>query len=184
MRIEELPSKILHPLVVLPVAGSLLLYARGLTPLESVSWVFMWVLAAMVPTTVVAWRTGEPGLDVIDRSQRNRSYITGIVSLSAVLGAAYFFSAPSPVLELGQFALVAAAVFGITNQFSKVSIHTGTLTFAAGSFLNLIPFATATGVLLSVPVAWSRIELDCHTRKQVIHGGILGLICGIVTAVL
>lgn len=184
MRFEELPSKILHPLVVLPVAGTLLLSAQGIGLVESGLWVLLWVVAAMVPTTLVAWRTGEPGLDVISRRQRNRSYITGITALIAVLGAAYTLSAPPPVLQLGQFAVVAAAVFGAANQFSKVSIHTGTLTFAAGSFVNLIPVAAFTGVLLSVPVAWSRVELDCHTRRQVLQGGALGLICGVLTALL
>ncbi|MFB6116089.1 MAG: hypothetical protein ABEK10_01140 [Candidatus Nanosalina sp.] len=184
MRFEEIPSNILHPLTVLPVAGTLLLYARGLGLLESVSWVSIWVVAAMVPTTVVAWRTVEPGLDVINRRQRNRSYLTGISALLAVLGAAYTLSAPAPVLHLGQFAVVAAAVFGAANQFSKISIHTGTLTFAAGSFVKLVPAVAFAGVLLSVPVAWSRVELDCHTRKQVLQGGALGLICGILTALL
>lgn len=152
--------------------------------MESGLWVLLWIFAAMAPTTLVAWRTGEPGLDVISRTQRNRSYVTGIAALIAVLGAAYTLSAPPPVLQLGQFAVVAAAVFGAANQFSKVSIHTGTLTFVAGSFVNLIPAAAFAGVLLSVPVAWSRVELDCHTRRQVLQGGALGLICGVLTALL
>ena len=184
MRLEALPSKVLHPLVVLPVSGVLLLYSKGLTLGSAGSWVFLWVITAMVPTMIVAWKTGEPGFDVISRRQRNRSYVTGITALSVAFGLAYVFSAPEPVLRLGVFSLVGGAVFGVANQFSKVSIHTGTLTFSAGSFVTLFPKATLTGVLLSVPVAWSRIELDCHTRVQVIQGGLLGLICGVLTAVI
>ncbi|EGQ43360.1 MAG: PAP2 superfamily protein [Candidatus Nanosalina sp. J07AB43] len=96
--------------------------------------------------------------------------------------AAYYASAPEAVVNLGGFAVISSIIFGAANHFSKVSIHTGAMTFAAGAFITQIPSLTFTGLLLSIPVGWSRVRLDCHTRKQVIQGGMLGLACGVAAS--
>lgn len=182
MMLERLPSKVLHPLIVLPLSGILLLYSRNLSLGNIVTWVLTYILTALVPTTLTAWRTGDKGLDVISRSQRNKSYLVGITSMCLTLLAAYYISAPEAVVRLGGFAVISSIIFGVANHFSKVSIHTGAITFAAGAFTTEIPTLTFTGLLLTVPVGWSRVKLDCHTKGQVIQGGILGLACGLAAS--
>ena len=122
MKSEEIPSKLFHPLLILPLAGVAILMLEGIAPLHSVKWVSIWVLVAMIPTSVVAWNTGEQkGFDVISREQRNKSYMIGITCLALALIIGYFFSAPKAVLDLGIYAIVATTVFGVFNRFTKIS---------------------------------------------------------------
>jgi len=185
VKIEELPSKIFHPLLILPIAGVSILILEGVSPADSLKWVSIWILVAMIPPSVVAWNTGEKkGFDVISRQQRNKSYVTGVTCLSLALGIAYFFSAPKPVIDLGIYGVVASSVFGVFNRFTKISIHTGSLSFVAGGFLTIMPPIGVAGVIASVPVGWSRVKLDCHTKSQVIQGAVVGLTSGFLAGVL
>lgn len=184
MRSEELPSKILHPLIVLPLGGFMVLYSKNLRPLTAVSWILTYITTALIPTTLTAWKTGEPGLDVISRSQRNKSYLVGISTLIITLAITYILPAPEIIISLGSVAIASSLVFGIANHVSKVSIHTGAVTFTAASLasFNLV-LAVPIG-LLSVAVGWSRVKLGQHTKIQVIQGAILGIICGAVIALI
>ncbi len=179
---EALPSKIFHPLTVLPVSGVLILFFNGLNIFESGSWIFLWILSAMVPTAAVAWRTGERGFDVVSREQRKKSYIVGAASLTFGLALSIFLGAPAAVVNLGYFAVGAVLVFGLVNSFRKVSVHTGTLGFVAGGFLNTVPLISVLCVVLAVPVGWSRVELDQHSRDQVVQGAVVGFLCGLIAA--
>ena len=180
---EEIPSKIFHPLLILPVAGVAILMLEGIALLNSIKWVVVWVLVAMIPTSVVAWNTGEQkGFDVISREQRNKSYMIGIICLGLALIVGESFSAPKAVLDIGIYAIVATSVFGVFNRFTKISIHTGSLSFVAGGFLTLMPPVGVAGILASVPVGWSRVRLDCHTKSQVVQGAVVGLTAGVLAA--
>jgi len=185
VKYEELPSQIFHPLLILPISGISILMLKGIEPLNSIKWVGLWVLLAMVPTSIVAWNTGkQKGFDVISREQRNKSYIIGIGCLTIALALGYFFSAPDAVLDLGVYAIIASSVFGIINRFTKISIHTGSLSFVAGGFLTINPVIGVAGIIASVPVGWSRVKLDCHTKNQVIQGAAVGLASGVLAGLL
>lgn len=184
MDFEEIPSKIFHPLLILPLAGLAILVLQGLRPVESLKWVILWVLTAMIPTSAVAWNTGEKGFDVISREERNLSYAVGLGSLLVALLIARSLSAPSTVVELGYFAIGVSLLFALLNRFTKISIHTGSLTFVAGGFVTLMPSVSALGLLMSIPVGWSRVRLDCHTKAQVIQGVAVGFSCGVIASVL
>lgn len=185
VKYEEIPSQIFHPLLILPIAGVSILMLEGIEPVISVNWVGLWVLIAMVPTSIVAWNTGEQkGFDVISREQRNKSYIVGISCLALALMLGHFFSAPNAVINLGIYAIIASAVFGIINRFTKISIHTGSLSFVAGGFLTINPAIGFAGIIASVPVGWSRVKLECHTKSQVIQGAAVGLTSGVLAGLL
>ncbi|EGQ43361.1 MAG: hypothetical protein J07AB43_13520 [Candidatus Nanosalina sp. J07AB43] len=69
MMLERIPSKVLHPLIVLPLSGVMLLYSRNLGFEDIVFWVLTYIFTALIPTTLTAWRTGERGLDVLSRAR-------------------------------------------------------------------------------------------------------------------
>ena len=184
MDYKALPSKILHPLIVLPLAGIFVLFYNGLNLVESIGWVSLWIMSAMIPTALVAWRTGDKGFDIISRKQRNKSYIVGVTSLALSLVLSSLMYAPTAVTELGYFALGAVIIFGLANKFTKVSVHTGSIAFVAGGFLTKTLAIGMLSIILTVPVGWSRVKLDRHSRNQVIHGAILGFTCGLVATLL
>ena len=184
MSFEELPSKIFHPLLILPPSGALILILQNIGMMESLKWIGTWIVVSMLPTAYVAWNTGEKGFDVISRRQRDKSYLVGISSLIIALGLGIYFSAPGAVLDLGMYAIVAATVFGVFNRFTKISIHTGSLGFVAGGFLTIMHSIGIAGIIATIPVGWSRVKLGCHTRNQVIQGAILGLTSGVLAGLL
>lgn len=184
VKLEEIPSKVFHPLLVLPLTGLAVLILKETGFIESVMWIGLWITVAMVPTSVVAWRTDGKGFDIVSREKRNFSYLTGVLGLASALVLSIFLSAPVAVLELGFFGLCAAVIFGLLNQFTKISVHTGAIGFVSGGFLNLMPSVTISGIFISVLVGWSRVRLEQHTRKQVFQGVAVGLVSGALIAAL
>lgn len=180
MKSEEIVSRILHPLLVLPVFA-LIFLSTYLGLAGSVYWLSIWILLVLIPTATVTWFGGEErGFDIVSRKERKTVFLTGLTLLLLSLIFFRLLSAPAIVLELGGVGTLVVTVFGLANKFSKVSVHTGSLTCTAVVFISLLPLA---GILLgfcSVLVGWSRVELDKHTRAQVLQGGVLGFFCGLV----
>lgn len=180
MRSAELLSRVFHPLAVLPVSVLFFLYFSGLGLYESIYWVFLWIMISLIPTAITTYLTGEKGLDVPERELRWKPFIVGVSSLGLSLIPFWILSAPAVVLKLGVTGVIAVTVFGITNYFDKVSIHTGSVAAAAAIYTVISPHTAAFLSFSSILVGWSRVELKCHTRIQVIQGAVLGVACGLV----
>jgi membrane-associated phospholipid phosphatase len=180
MNTADLLSRVFHPLLVLPVSALLFLKLSGLGFIDSVYWIFLWIVISLVPTTVTTYFTGERGLNVPERDKRWKPFVVGVSSLALSLVPFWILSAPAVVLKLGATGLVAVTVFGLANHFNKVSVHTGSIACAAALFTIVSSRAAAFLALSSVLVGWSRVELERHSLVQVVQGGVLGVICGLV----
>lgn len=184
MKSEEIISRILHPLMVLPVF-TLIFLSTYMGLADSVYWLSIWILLALIPTATVTWFGGEEkGFDIVSRKERKTAFLTGLASLVLSLVIFNSVSAPEIVLKLGGIGILTVAVFGGANQFNKVSIHTGSMACISIVFLTVSQPVTGILGFLSIAVGWSRVELDRHTRIQVLQGGFLGVICGLVFVVL
>jgi membrane-associated phospholipid phosphatase len=173
-------SRVFHPLLVLPVSALLFLKLSGLGLFDSVYWLFLWILISLAPTTVTTYFTGEKGLNVPEREKRWKPFVVGVSSLALSLVPFWILSAPTVVLKLGVTGVVAITVFGVANHFNKVSVHTGSVACAAAIFTIVSSHAAAFLALSSVLVGWSRVELERHSLVQVVQGGVLGVLCGLV----
>ena len=70
-------------------------------------------------------------------------------------------------------ALSATVVFMGINLIWKISLHTA---LAAGSVTVLTILYGSTGAISAMllpPIAWSRIELECHSIAQTVAGALL-----------
>jgi hypothetical protein len=178
MRPEIVISTVLHPVIVLPVSVFLILNFSGLDLIGSFYWMSIWIIMSLVPTTLVVWRSGDPGLEVPVRQKRLKPFIAALLSLSASLLFFAWINAPELVLELGITGVVTIASFGAANSIDKVSIHTGSMVAVAVIFSTFsVPIGSLI-FLFSVLVGWSRIGLSRHSLAQVLQGGILGVLCG------
>jgi len=177
---EEILSKIFHPLTVLPVSAVIFLTFSGPGFYEAVYWIGFWIILSLVPTATVIRFTGEKKFDIVSRKKRKSAFLTALASMTGALAFSSYMSAPEIVTRVGLIGLLAATAFGLANFFSKVSIHTGSMTFIGAIYTVLSPEAAGALVLSSALVGWSRVELDCHTPVQVVQGGVLGFMCGMV----
>lgn len=177
---EEILSRVLHPLLVLPVSAVIFLSFSGLGLWDAIYWTGFWIVLSLLPTSLVIWFTGERKLNIVQREKRKTSFLTGLVSMTGALLLIDSLSAPSLVVEVGTVGVLAVTVFGLANFFSKVSIHTGAITCLAAVYTVLSPGVAGALILSSALVGWSRVELDCHTPVQVAQGGVLGFLCGTV----
>ena len=176
---EEFLSRVLHPLLVLPVSAAIFLSFSGLDLWQAIYWTGFWIVLSLLPTSLVIWFTGERKLNIVSREKRKTSFLTGLVSMTGALLLIDFLSTPSLVVKVGTVGVLAVTVFGLANFFNKVSIHTGSITCIAAVYTVLSPEASVALMLSSALVGWSRVELDCHTPVQVVQGGVLGFLCGL-----
>jgi membrane-associated phospholipid phosphatase len=167
-----------------PFLALFFLMGRGVGFLESVSWITVWILVALVPTALVTYFTGERKLNIESGPSRRRGYVTGISGLVISLVLTWFLSAPEPVLNLGFVSILSAVMFGTANHLEKVSVHTGALAGFSGIFLVLSPVISGSFAALAAVVGLSRVELEMHTRDQVLGGAFLGALCGLTVLVL
>ena len=180
MRPESFISKILHPLIALPVAAVIFLTSSGLEISTAFYWISLWISLSLVPTAVVVWNTGEKGFNIMQRENRRKAFLTGLTSLGLALIISWNLSAPSILLKLGFTGLLIVVIFAVANHFSKVSIHTGALTATTAVYTEISTAAILITGLLSVLVGRSRVKLQKHTLRQVVLGGLTGIFCGAI----
>ncbi len=180
----EIFSKILHPVIVVPVTGLLYLSFTGISVWETTYWISIWIMTSMVPTVVYVWRTGdEKSLDIISSIDRRPAYGVGLATAVGSTLFLYLLSAPVPVITACLVGLVTASAFAAVNYFSKVSVHTGATT-ASGTLLLTESLLGLLLLLLSPLVAWSRVKMQRHSSQEVLAGGLLGVTCVLFGVVL
>jgi hypothetical protein len=114
-----------------------------------------------------------PDIYASDRETRTEPFLWAMASYLMGVTALLYVNAPFVVTALMACYFVNAIVMLIITFYWKISIHavgvTGPITalvFQLGA--KMLPF-----FLLMLPVAWARIELKAHDKKQVAAGAIL-----------
>jgi hypothetical protein len=114
-----------------------------------------------------------PDIYASDRESRTEPFLWAMASYLMGVTALLYVNAPFVVTALMACYFVNAIVMLIITFYWKISIHavgvTGPITalvFQLGT--KMLPF-----FLLMLPVAWARLELKAHDKKQVAAGAIL-----------
>lgn len=181
MELEEAISEVFNPMLVVPVVALIFLSAQ-MKILNALYWTTLGVLMSLVPTATMIYFTGEKGLKIQSRNKRPKAYLAGLGSMTGTLAIFHLISAPSVIISGGTGGIVTILTFTAVNYFSKVSIHTGAMAFSTSIMFAVSSPMAILGGLLTVLVGWSRVKLERHTLRQVIYGGLLGLICGLLLA--
>lgn len=171
-------SIILHPLIVVPLSALIYLYFGGLSILSSVKWIGLWTVISILPTVVYTYFKGEKGLNIRDRELRTPVYILAVLSLIASYSTIFLLNGPSIVLKGVIIGILSVLIFGAFNHYSKISVHTGAITGTGTAFLTQAPLPGILLLSVSVLVGKGRIDLNKHTRREVIYGGLTGILCG------
>jgi membrane-associated phospholipid phosphatase len=183
-RLAKLTSGILNPFLVSFAVIILLSFESTYSTSDALKWASISVALSVLPVfTVVVYLVRIKKLDGIfvnPRQQRIKIYL--LASGCAVAGCVVLFCVGAPKLLVATFAagLASIVAFTVINLWWKISLHTA---FIAGSVAVLIIVYGGTGVwtlLLLLPVAWSRIEMELHSPTQVAVGAVLSALIVVI----
>ena len=140
------------------------------------------IFMLIFPLIAVVFRASQGNVDLFVTQQEKRPKYFIVAIIGYLLGSLTGF------YPLSSFGLVifylgyAAVTFSILiiNNWEKASVHVAGVTGPVTVFCILLNPMFIVGYLLVVLVAWSRLQLNAHTPKQVLLGFGAGLI---VTAV-
>jgi membrane-associated phospholipid phosphatase len=94
------------------------------------------------------------------------SYTMGTVALMAV-------HAPEQITALMACYIVNGIVLLVITMKWKISIHAGGITSPVTALVYLLGTRLLPLFLLFLPVAWARVELKAHDKKQVTAGAVI-----------
>ena len=179
--IAALLSTIGHPFFLLPlIFSSLSIHQVGLEkawPALAAVWCCLTILSIFI------WIRKNKGLisnwDVSAQQQRSRNvYQPILILVTAVAGVLYFFHQPF-VGDTLFFGLLMAVCYGINTQV-KISQHTVIATYLSFLVMPVNIWMGLTLLAFAPWVAWSRVVLGRHQKKEVAVGGVVGILFGLL----
>lgn len=171
-----------HPLLVLPAAALVVGMAQGGGRRQ------LWVAGITLALLAAAiqgwswWQVRSGRWQHVDASQRHERRGLNRFLLGLLVGAAVFFAAvwrqPALALGLGCAALLIAAGVALA-PWLKLSLHASFAVFSAALLWALGPVALALGLAFAGAVAWSRLVLGRHRRRELLAGALAGAAVGL-----
>jgi hypothetical protein len=165
-----------HPLVLAPAAGLL----AALSQDASVRLMRLLLVALLAASLVVLafslWNVRSGRWAHIDASNPSeRRVLNGFLVGLLLFGSAVAWRTdPAHQLSIGLLIAGLAVVTALAlSPILKISLHTCFAALAAG-FLWPAPVALATGAVIVVALAWSRVTLRRHTLAEVFSGAFVG----------
>lgn len=172
-----LVALITHP-VVIGTLGLILIVRNSVPTLqEQLFYLATLVLITFAPAALymlVAFRGNVAEmLEMVDREARLVPYALMILGAFAAMVLLTQLDAPKPVFIMTLVLLANEIVMSTVNFWTKVSIHTATVTFTAIT-LGMLVSPNWFALLFLVPlIAWARIYRKRHTLQQVTGGAVL-----------
>jgi hypothetical protein len=170
-----------HPFLLMPMLTGIIAY-RMLPPDQALIAELVALGIVIIPAglyTILLVRRGTWGdLDVSNQKERNHFYEILLPLLILLTIVAWFAEIPRSI-PLGTCAisiLVATAYF--LNRWIKISLHTGFGVFVGLTLFLILPIFGIAATILALLVAWSRVVLRRHTKREVVLGGTLGIVVG------
>jgi hypothetical protein len=183
LKIARIISVIGHPLLSIPVFVVFVMYANeGFKKASFIS--FLIIGCVFIPVFLRMYiksrNQSYTNFDVSDREQRKSLFIF-VLPILIIVTFILFITKQSPNLCLSVlFATILIFISQITNLYLKSSLHVSlnillsflmmTMNFKLG-----IVFLLFTGI-----IGWSRIITGRHSIKEVLYGGFLGSIIGLI----
>ncbi|MGZ4779521.1 MAG: hypothetical protein ACXV5L_10005 [Thermoanaerobaculia bacterium] len=178
-RIARIVSIVLHPIVTLLV---LLAVAAGWSRVVALA-----VAIGFVPIIGLILSQRKSGRwRNADASVPSERHVLFGASLVCVLLLAVVLWRWSPQPRAARGALAVGAIFAVAwalLPWIKLSLHVAFCAYAA-AMLTFIDLRVAAPMFLAVPVlAWARVRMKRHTIREVLAGGAIGLIAGVLSVV-
>ena len=173
-----------HPLLSISLFSILSLF--NFESIEKASLISALIICVVIiPTTIKMYRGKKDGVytnfDVSDKLER-QSWYKYVLTLLFIVTLILFLTQQSLTLRLSVlFFFLLLLTSQIVNNFIKSSLHVSFNIFIA--FL-ILPMNSIVALLLFlfVPIiAWSRLKLKRHTRKEIIVGASIGLFWGFLS---
>ncbi len=181
MKIAKIISIIGHPLLTIPLFVAIMMFAfedaekAWLNSALIIGCIFLPLCLRMYFKSKNGTYTN---FDVSDRIQR-KTLFAFIIPIMIVVTIILFLIRPASNFSISVlFGTILVIISQITNLFIKSSLHVSlniylaALAMTANLQIGIVIF------LLTGIIAWSRIALGRHTRKEVIFGCIIGLVIG------
>ncbi len=145
------------------------------------AWLFgapMLVCSSLVPLGYTGWllaRGQVTDLHVAVREHRGRIFAVSTLATALCTAWLWWAEAPPVLFAMGCSYVVNGVAFGLANQRSKLSMHTGVLAgcgvLLGRVFGNAVAMACWSAVL---GVGWARQRRGKHTAWQAVAGALLG----------
>lgn len=183
VHIARIVSIIGHPLLILSLSTILIafhFYTSAKAWLISAIVIGFVIVPVTVNNLLKARKKVYTNFDVSDRKQRHSFYRFGLVVLSIGVIALYFVPGARSFFTGTLFALVMLATSAIINMKVKASLHTAVVAYMAISFYSINLNIMIGLLLFGILIAISRLILKRHTIREVLIGGLLGIIFGLL----
>lgn len=178
-RIARVVSILGHPLVVLPAALLLPAAIRARDPQSLSSMAMGFAVFAALVLGWSWWQVRRGRWAHVDASghDERRSLNRTLLAMLLVAAALAWRGLPQPDLALAL--LLAAGIVAIAILAAhecKLSLHLAFAIYAAGLLWPLGGIAIAAGIVFAGAVAWSRLHLSRHRPRDLVAGGLAGLL--------
>jgi membrane-associated phospholipid phosphatase len=181
LRFARWISIIGHPFLLMPLLTGIIAY-RVLPPIEALIAELVALSVVIIPAgiyTIVRVRKGTwTDLDVSHKTERGQFYAI-LLPLLVILALITWIAEVPRSIPRGVLAIIALVGSAyVINIWTKISLHTGFAVFVALTLFLIHPILAIVAVVLAMLVAWSRVVLGRHTRREVLFGGVLGCAVG------
>lgn len=127
-------------------------------------------------TYYLVWKGIIPDIYASDRSTRTEPFLWAMASYLMGVTALLWYNAPFVVTALMACYFVNAIVMLCITLYWKISIHMVGVMGPITALMFELGTKIAPLMLLLLPVAWARLELKAHNKKQVAAGAVLSSI--------
>ncbi len=183
-RIAKMISFLGHPLII-GILYVMLMGFKKLPPETAILISGLIVGIVLIPITLHNWLKSKNGsytnFDVSDQKQRRGFYPFAIGLFTLVLILFYSMQLPRDVIWSTGLFLILLLLMAILNYKIKASLH-GAIAFYIA--INLFEFGYAPGMFMLVfalMITWSRWQMRRHAFTELIVGGLLGIIVGLIS---
>jgi len=181
-KIAQLVSVAGHPLLTIPLYAAFVLFTFQdvKTAFFNSALIIGCIFIPLILRLYLKTRNGSyTNFDVSDRKQR-KSMFFFIIPLLSIVTAVVFITGQSVNLCLSLlFALVLVVISQLVNLYIKSSMHVSFHLYLSFLVMSLNYRVGIIVLLISIPIAWSRMALGRHTLKEVVSGGVIGLTVGL-----
>jgi len=171
-----------HPLLVLPAATLAVGAAAEGDRRQRVLAAVALALLAVVIQGWSWWQVRRGRWQHVDASERHERKGLNRFLLALLVGACAVFVwvSPQPELALGLACAAAMIAAGtLLAPWLKLSLHAAFAVFSAALLWALGPAALGLGLAFAAAVAWSRLVLGRHSRRELLAGAWVGAAVGL-----
>ncbi len=188
-KIAEIISLVFNPIAFITFMPFLIVYKQTGDGLYALKWELFsvgFIIIGLVLLFIGRIKGTFSDFELSKKEERSiYFYSIWILALSYV-ASTFFFKGLFFSISIASIGiLIGVILFAVMNKYMKASIHTGVASAFAVTSGLLYGITPAIIVFFAIPlIGWSRVVLRRHTLREVIVGGVLGIIVVLITFLL